>query len=81
MPNTVKADSVLDAKGLCCPMPTVKTALALDKLKVGEVLEVIADDPTSRRDLPRWVETTGHQLVSVVEEGEKLTRVFIKKTH
>lgn len=81
MSNAVKADSILDAKGLCCPMPTVKTALALDKLKVGEVLEVIADDPTSRRDLPRWVETTGHQLVSVVEEGEKLTRVFIKKTH
>ncbi len=81
MSNAVKADSVLDAKGLCCPMPTVKTALALDKLKVGEVLEVIADDPTSRRDLPRWVETTGHQLISVVEEGEKLTRVYIKKTH
>lgn len=81
MSNAIKADSVLDAKGLCCPMPTVKTALALDKLKVGEVLEVIADDPTSRRDLPRWVETTGHQLLSVVEEGEKLTKVYIKKTH
>ncbi len=81
MSNAVKADSVLDAKGLCCPMPTVKTALALDKLKVGEILEVIADDPTSRRDLPRWVETTGHKLVNVVEEGEKLTMIYIKKTH
>lgn len=81
MSNAVKADSILDAKGLCCPMPTVKTALALDKLKVGEILEVIADDPTSRRDLPRWVETTGHKLVSVVEEGEKLTMIYIKKTH
>ena len=68
----------LDAKGLLCPMPTVKTSIALDMLSPGEVLEVIVTDKTSCRDLPRWVETTGNTLLEMTTEGE-VSHIFIQK--
>ncbi len=68
----------LDAKGLLCPMPTVKTSIALDTLKSGDVLEVIVTDKTSCRDLPRWGETTGNTLLDMKTEGE-VSHIFIQK--
>ena len=62
-----------------CPMPSVKTSLELDKLEVGEVLEVVTDDPVSRRDLPRWAESTGNELLGMVEDGD-ITRIYIKRS-
>ncbi|MDR6884206.1 TusA-related sulfurtransferase [Bacillus sp. 3255] len=40
----IKVDKVLDAKGLACPMPIVRTKKALEELKAGQVLEVQATD-------------------------------------
>ncbi|MBI4972416.1 MAG: sulfurtransferase TusA family protein, partial [Candidatus Omnitrophica bacterium] len=40
-------DKTLDAKGLSCPMPSVKTALALEQMEIGQVIEVLTDDPVS----------------------------------
>ncbi|CAG1772452.1 partial Putative sulfur carrier protein, partial [uncultured bacterium] len=48
------ADKTLDARGLSCPMPSVKTALALEAMTRGQTLLVLTDDPVSRRDLPVW---------------------------
>lgn len=75
---TIKADKTLDARGLCCPMPSVKTALALEAMKHGAVLEVMADDPVSKQDLPAWAESTGNTVLGMVEEGNAI-RVYIKK--
>lgn len=74
------ADKVLDATGLLCPLPAVKTALALEKMETGQVLEVITTDEISLTDLPRWCQETGHELVEVVEEGPT-GHIFIKKSH
>lgn len=68
----------LNAKGLLCPMPTVKTSIALDMLSSGDVLEVVVTDKTSCRDLPRWVETTGNTLLEIKTEGE-ISHIFIQK--
>lgn len=73
-----KIDKTLDARGLCCPMPSVKTALALEKMETGEVLEVITDDPVSRRDLPVWAESTGNVLLGLKDE-DKTIRIYLKK--
>lgn len=72
------ADKTLDAKGLSCPMPSVKTALALEKMSVGEILEVLTDDPVSRRDLPVWAESTGNNFLGVEEDGSTI-RIYIRK--
>lgn len=69
----------LDVRGLSCPMPSVKTSLALDKIETGEVIEVITDDPVSRKDLPRWAESTDNEIVKMVEDGDE-TRIYIRKS-
>lgn len=73
-----KIDKTLDARGLCCPMPSVKTALALEQMGTGEVLEVITDDPVSRRDLPVWAESTGNVLLGLKDE-DKTIKIYLKK--
>jgi tRNA 2-thiouridine synthesizing protein A len=53
----------LDARGLACPMPIVKTALAIAGMASGELLEVLATDHGSTKDFAAWSKTTGHELV------------------
>jgi len=62
-------NDTLDAKGLMCPMPIVKLAKKMKEMKVGEVLELIADDVGSKEDVPAWCKRTGNELVSQKEEG------------
>lgn len=52
----------LDASGLACPMPVVKTRMAINDLSTGEVLEVISTDRGSCTDIPAWCEGTGNPL-------------------
>lgn len=69
---------VVDARGLLCPLPTVKASLALEKLRGGDVLEVLSDDPVTRRDLPAWCRESGHRVLSVESAGEHF-KLRIKK--
>lgn len=71
-------DKTLDAKGLSCPMPSVKTALALEAMGSGQVLLVLTDDPVSKRDLPVWAESTGNTLLGLEEEGATI-KIYLKK--
>lgn len=76
----IKTNSVLDAKGLACPMPIVKTKKAISKLDHGEVLEIQATDRGSTADLKAWALSIGHQYLGTVEEGEVLKH-YIRKTN
>lgn len=71
-------DKTLDARGLSCPMPSVKTALALEQMSQGQVLEVLTDDPVSKKDLPIWAESTGNALLELKEEGGTI-KIYLKK--
>lgn len=60
----------VDARGLSCPLPIVRTALAIRTMSPGELIEVLATDPGSTKDFTAWAKTTGHQLVdSSVSDG------------
>ncbi|MDX1801029.1 MAG: sulfurtransferase TusA family protein [Marinobacter sp.] len=61
------SDITLDASGLTCPMPLLKTKLALNAMKPDEELEVIATDAGSARDIPAFLKLSSHQLVSTSE--------------
>jgi tRNA 2-thiouridine synthesizing protein A len=76
----MKADQSLDCIGLYCPMPIVKTAEKIKRLKPGEVLEVVADDKGIYKDMPAWCKATGHEYVGAHEEGGEI-RVYVRKTH
>ena len=67
--SSVKADVVLDTKGMNCPMPVLKTKKAIDGLQSGQVLEVISTDAGSKSDIPALLKRLGHELVETKEEG------------
>jgi tRNA 2-thiouridine synthesizing protein A len=68
----------LDLKGLACPLPIAKTALAIRDLQSGELLEALATDPGSVPDFNAWAKNTGHELVEQTEEGG-VFRFLIRK--
>lgn len=69
----------LDVLGFFCPVPVVKTKEALSTLAVGDVLEVIADDPETAHDMPLVLGRTMHALLSMEEEhGEYRFTIEVK---
>jgi len=64
--------------GLYCPEPVFRTRQELDKLDVGEVLEVIADDPASEEDIPRLVKRLEQKLIKKYKEKDQF-HFLIKK--
>lgn len=75
----IKADVTLDAKGLACPMPIVRTKKTIDTLEAGQVLEIQATDKGSTADLKAWAERVGHQYIGTIEEGDVLKH-YVRKS-
>jgi TusA-related sulfurtransferase len=73
-----KPDRTLDCVGLYCPEPVFKSRLELDEMKVGETLEVLADDPAAESDIRSLVKNLEQELVSVVRKGDQV-QIMIKK--
>ena len=71
--------STLDCVGLYCPEPVFRTRLELDKLDVGDILEVYADDPASVEDIKSLVKRLGHELIDITKENA-VFRFLIRKT-
>ena len=71
-------DAELDCIGLYCPEPIAQTREEIDKLEVGKVLKVEADDPAAEEDIKRWAKRTGHEIMSFEKDGTILT-FFIRK--
>jgi tRNA 2-thiouridine synthesizing protein A len=73
------SDTLLDARGLKCPLPVLRARKAMQGLPSGGVLHIVATDPGSVSDFQAFCEATGHTLVEHVErDGEFSFRV--KKT-
>lgn len=78
MPQTSKPKRTLDCMGLYCPLPLFQTRAEIDKLEVGEVLEVLSDDPAAEEDLKRFARRTGHEIIRLERKDDRL-RFLIKK--
>jgi TusA-related sulfurtransferase len=65
----LQADGILDCYGLLCPVPVRKTAQALEGLRPGQLLQVIATDEWFGPDLEAWLRHHPHQLVSFKQIG------------
>ena len=68
----------LDAKGLACPMPIVKTKKAMDTLATGEILEVHVTDKGALADMPAWARAGGHMILDRSEDAGVL-KFYIQK--
>ncbi|MBA4454474.1 MAG: sulfurtransferase TusA family protein [Nitrosopumilaceae archaeon] len=67
------SEKKLDATGLFCPEPVFRTKIEIEKMQVGEVLVVSADDPAAEDDISRWVTRNGHELLDMTKDGNTIT--------
>jgi tRNA 2-thiouridine synthesizing protein A len=66
---SVTIAQTLDAKGLSCPMPVLKSKKAIKGIEIGQVLEILATDPGSMNDIAAWTRTTGQELLESSEDN------------
>ena len=69
----------LDARGLSCPLPILKTKKALNDLTSGQVLKILATDPGSVKDMQAFSNQTGHPLLASIEENKAFVFYMRKK--
>ncbi len=76
--SSMRVTTTLDTSGKCCPMPMVETNKAIKALAVGDVLEIVATDVGTLKDIPSWCERTGQTLLASSEE-DKVLRFYVRK--
>jgi TusA-related sulfurtransferase len=74
----IKVDQILDAKGLSCPLPILKTKKAITGLGKNQVLKVETTDPGSQNDMASWAQRTGNEILKVEQDGKAFS-FYIKK--
>lgn len=62
---------LVDCVGLYCPVPVMRAKEEIDTLEEGNLMELVADDPASAEDIPRWAKRAGHQLVTMRQDGDE----------
>jgi tRNA 2-thiouridine synthesizing protein A len=78
MSTDIKVDLTLDAKGLSCPLPILKTKKAVESLSKDQVLKVETTDPGSKNDMVSWAKRTGNEILKL-EEASGIFTFYIKK--
>ncbi len=77
MTEAVAPSKTIDVRGLFCPEPVFRTKIEIDRLGVGSLLKVVADDPDAEEDISRWIKRNGHEMVNFGKEGKDL--IFLIK--
>ncbi len=76
--TTLEADQVVDARGTSCPGPILAAKKGIGAVPAGGVMEVLATDSGTLKDLPAWCKKVGHDFLGHVEEAGYL-RLFVRK--
>ena len=72
------ADKTLNAVGMKCPMPVLKTKKELRGMTAGQTLEVVVDDKGALKDIPSMLSKSGDELLETKEETDKITFIIKK---
>jgi len=71
---------VLDARGLICPLPVIRTQQRIESLADGALLDVLATDPGTLHDVPAWCRVHGHEVVETHRNGRDIrVRVRVRR--
>jgi TusA-related sulfurtransferase len=70
--ENMKVNVRVNCKGQICPVPVLKVKKALDGMKPGEVLEMVATEPGVKADIKKFVKRMGHELLESRREGSFL---------
>ena len=74
--NNIKSAVVVDARGCACPGPLMEAKKSIGKVKVGEILEVLSNDPGTKGDMPLWAQKVGHEFLGFLS-ADGYDRIFI----
>ena len=77
--KVINIQTKIDCIGLFCPMPIVKIREAIRNLAVGDVIEMVADDPSSEADMKSWSKRMGHELLEI-SKNEAIYRFLVRKS-
>lgn len=77
MVDNLTPDQTLDARGLSCPMPILKTKKLIGSMKSGQILEILGTDPGTRNDLPAFAKRSGHEYLGE-KQDEGFSRFYLK---
>lgn len=70
---------LLDARGLLCPLPVIRTQNRIKTMQSGELLDVVATDPGTLHDIPAWCRVHGHEVVDTERAREIWIRVRVRR--
>jgi len=73
------ATQELDARGLSCPLPILRTKKAINGLQKGDVLRVMATDPGAVKDFQSFCKQTGNELLGSEQIGAEYSFMIRKK--
>jgi tRNA 2-thiouridine synthesizing protein A len=76
--SSLTTETLIDARGLRCPLPVLKTEKVIPTLKPGATLTVLATDPVARIDIPLFCRQNGHEC-TLTQEGEVLRFTITKR--
>lgn len=69
----------IDTRGKICPLPLFYTKQKIEKMKIGDEIEIIADDPTVKETIPKWGMLHGHEILSTEDIGYNHFRIVVRK--
>jgi tRNA 2-thiouridine synthesizing protein A len=69
----IEPTAELDCIGLFCPIPIARTKEEIEKIEIGQILKVEADDPAAEEDIVRWAKRVGHEVVKIDKSGNIIT--------
>ncbi|MCD6338661.1 MAG: sulfurtransferase TusA family protein [Verrucomicrobia bacterium] len=75
---SIQPAKTVDARGTACPGPLLEAKKAIGSVKVGEIVEILSNDPGSRNDIPVWAKKVGHDYLGVVQ-ADGYDRHFLKR--
>ena len=77
--QTVQFEREVDARGLNCPLPILRTKKALNDMASGQVLRILATDPSSVRDFEAFARQTGNQRLQQSEQNGEFVFLLRRK--
>ena len=79
MADDIKPDKTIDLKGQICPYTFVRSKLAVEKMQIGETIEIILDHKPAVENVPKSMENEGQKVLRIDQTGEKEWHLFIRK--
>lgn len=79
MAEELKVDRTIDIRGQVCPYTFVRSKLAIEKMSIGEVLEIILDHRPAVENVPKSMENEGQKVLKIDQTGEKEWHIFVRK--